>query len=112
MAGKGGIRSTSWKSGTQPVKQKGTKHKKTLLKESVGLKNWEGLKQYIETEGAERLVSELKNLKGRDYVIAFQSMTEFVKPKLARQEVKAEIDATISSKKPVIHLPDGTMLEI
>ncbi len=112
MAGKGGLRSTSWKSGTQPVKLKGTKHKKTLLKEAVGLKNWEGLKHYIETEGAEKLVDELQKLTGRDYVIAFQSMTEFVKPKLARQEVKAEIDTTISSKKPAIRLPDGSMLEI
>lgn len=112
MDRRGGKRSTTWTADNHPTMKKGAKHKRTVVKESIGLKNWEGLKQYIETEGAEKLVDELKKLNGRDYVIAFQSMTEFVKPKLARQEVKAEIDTTISSKKPVIHLPDGTILEI
>jgi hypothetical protein len=103
MAGKGGTRSTTWKMGEQPVKKKGAKAKRTLIKEAIGLKNWEGFKSYLENEGATKLVEEMGKLKGRDYVMAFQAMTEFVKPKLARQEVKTEHSGTIAlTDRPVI----------
>ena len=109
---RGGRRSSTWKPGENPVKQKGQKHRKTKLKEALGLENWAGVQKYIEGEGATKLVQEMMKLKGRNFVIAYQAMTEFVKPKLARQEVKAEIDETVTIKQPSIQLPDGTNLEI
>lgn len=108
----GGKRSTTWKPGTNPTRKKGSKARKTQVKEALGLKNWAGFKDYIENEGATKLIQEMKKLKGKDFVIAFQAMTEFVKPKLARQEVKAEIDTTVTQNAPAIKLPDGTMLDI
>lgn len=108
----GGKRSTTWKPGENPVKKKGQRHRSTKLKEAIGLKNWEGFKAYLENEGATKLIEEMQKLKGKDFVIAFQSMTEFVKPKLARQEVKAEIDANHNVNCPSIKLPDGSDLEI
>lgn len=110
--GQGGKRSTTWKPGENPVKKKGQRHRSTKLREAIGLKNWEGFKAYLENEGATKLIEEMQKLKGKDFVIAFQSMTEFVKPKLARQEVKAEIDTTLTTKVPSVLLPDGTTLEI
>lgn len=84
---RGGKRSSAWKPGESPVMKKGTKHKKTILKEKLGLKNWNGLVKYIETEGATKLIEEVKKLRGRDFVIAINSLAEYVKPKLARTEV-------------------------
>jgi hypothetical protein len=82
----GGIRKSSWKKGTSPIKAKGVKNKKTILKESLGLTNWNKLVSFIEHEGAEKMVEELQKLTGTSFSIAFQSITEFIKPKLSRKE--------------------------
>lgn len=90
MAGRGGIRSTSFKKGSNPIKAKGTKHKKTILKEAIGLKNWDSLKEFIEGKGAGKLVTEMNKLTGRNYVIAYSTLAEFVKPKLARTTLEGD----------------------
>lgn len=100
MAGRGGKRSTTWKKGETPVKQKGMKSKKTLIKEALGLENWEGLVKYIETEGATKLVEEMGKLTGDKFAAAFRGMAEFVKPKL--QHIDAKIKANLHlSDQPI-----------
>ena len=103
MGTRGGKRSTTWQPGANPIMKKGAKHKKTLVKEAIGLKNWEGFKEFVDKEGATKLIEEMKKLKGRDFVMAMQAMTEFVKPKLARQEVKTEHSGSIALiDRPVV----------
>lgn len=87
MAGRGGARSSAWKPGEAPKKEKGTKNKKTVLKEAIGLSGWSQLEDFIKNEGAERLVEAMQALKGRDFVIAYSTLAEFVKPKLQRSTV-------------------------
>ncbi|HRE52243.1 MAG TPA: hypothetical protein PK339_12525 [Flavitalea sp.] len=79
----------TWKKGRKPpvTRPKGSKNKRTLVKEAIGLDNWEGFEQFVRTDGATKLITEIKKLKGRNYVIAYQSLLEFIKPKLARQEL-------------------------
>jgi hypothetical protein len=85
--------STSFTKGNKG-KPKGVKHQKTLVKEALGLQNWEGLKQYIETEGSTRLMEEMKKMKGRDLLYAMRYMTEFFKPKL--RSIDAKVKANIN----------------
>lgn len=95
---------------------KAGKNKKTILKEAVGLKNWEGLKTYIETEGATKLIREMQKLKGRDFVIALNGLAEFVKPKLARTEVSGPggkpIQTQSTTEIDYSKLSDATLAEI
>jgi len=111
MAGKGGIRSTSFKSGANPVRQTGSKNKRTILKEKMGLQNWNTLTDFIENDGAGKMVTEMKKLTGKNYVIAYGILAEFVKPKLARVTVAGDKDAPINFQlltvDPLI-LPDDT----
>jgi hypothetical protein len=97
MPGKGGRTSGTWKKGENPIMKKGTKHKSTKIKEALGLQNWEGLKNYIENEGATKLIEEMKKLNKKDFVFAMRVMTEFFKPKLR------SIDAKVKGN---IHLAD------
>jgi hypothetical protein len=92
MAGKGGIRSTSWKKGENPKRKEGQKSKTTLLKESMGLSNWDRLASFIKNEGAEKLVDELSTLKGRDFINAYSGLAEYVKPKLQRTTIEGDPD--------------------
>lgn len=85
------VTKTSFKKGEKRVvKTKGVKHKKTLLKESIGLKNWEQLASFVKNEGSEKLVEELVKLTRANYVYAWQAVAEFVKPKLTRVEYKED----------------------
>lgn len=88
----------TWPKGKKPPvkKPKGAKSKRTLLKEKLGLKNWSELQSFIETHGIEKAVKEMQKLKGKDYMTAFTSLTEFVKPKLARTEVLADVKTDIT----------------
>lgn len=88
----------TWPKGKKPPvsKPKGAKSKKTLLKERLGLKNWSELQLFIETKGIARAVKEMEKLKGKEYMTAFTSLTEFVKPKLARTEILADVKTDIT----------------
>jgi hypothetical protein len=87
MSVRGGKRTTSWKPGQAPSKKKGTKNKRTVLKETIGLKSWDELTAFIEGKGVSKCVNELFKLKGSAYVYAYLTLTEYVKPKLARKEL-------------------------
>lgn len=90
MAGKGGIRSTSFKPGQNPTRKKGVKNKTTLVKEKLGLDGWERMCRYILNAGADKYIEELKKLKGKDFHVSYNALTEFVKPKLSRQEMNVK----------------------
>ena len=77
-------------------KKKGTLHKKTLVKQKVGIDNWNQLAGFIEGDGLKRYVQELQDMKGRDYTTAFNALSEFVKPKLSRSEVLADVRTDIT----------------
>jgi hypothetical protein len=82
-----GKTSTSFKPGN-PGKPKGAKHKTTLLKESLGLKNWDKLVSFVNNEAAEKLVDEMAKLHGKDFIYALTMVAEYVKPKLQRTTVE------------------------
>lgn len=109
MAGKGGRTSGTWKKGQNPVKKKGTRHKRTVLKESIGLSNWAKLKSFIENEGAEKLVSEMQGLSGKEFINAYSSLAEYVKPKLQRTTLAGDPDNPIASKLDVTKLPTDVL---
>lgn len=96
--GRGGKRSTTWPKGQKPpVKRlKGSLGKKTLVKKAVGLENWDGLKNYLETKGSTKMIKEIQKLQGKDFVTAMHAMMEYVKPKLTR--VDGKLNANINLK--------------
>jgi len=98
MAWKGGRVKSTWPKGQKsPVNRpKGSKNKKTILKERLGLKGWEDLKDFIETDGADKLVKEMKKLTGKSYVMAVSMVSEYVKPKLSRVDAKIKGDINLS----------------
>lgn len=64
-----------------PGKKKGTKGKRTLILNTFA--------EYIVEGGMEKFQTELNKLTGKDYVQSYLAIFEYVKPKLARQEVKS-----------------------
>lgn len=63
-------------------KPKGAKSKKTLVLDAFAAHVVEG--------GMEKFMKELNTLKGSAYVMAYMSIFEYVKPKLARSEVNVD----------------------
>ena len=84
------VNDTTFKKGDNRVrKPKGAISKKTKLAQTLGL-NFDTAKQYMVTTGLNRFVVEMEALNGRDYAIAYLSLLEYFKPKLARQEIAIE----------------------
>lgn len=100
-----GATSTTWKKGTNPVKKPGTKHKTTLAKEAIGVKNWEDLKDFIDNKGVEKCIDELLKMKQGYYVSAFLSLCEFVKPKLQRTTIAGDKDEPIVFQEVKTYAP-------
>lgn len=94
----GGKTGTTWAAGQKPPvkKPKGAKSRATKVKEALGLTGWERMCQYILNEGADKYVEELQKLKGKDFHVSYNALSEFVKPKLSRQEmnIKGNIHLT------------------
>lgn len=95
---RGGRTKATWPKGQKPPvkKPKGAKNKRTLLKEAIGIDNWAQLQSFIETHGIKKCVQEIQKLSGKDFVSSFTQLTEFVKPKLARTEVLADVKTDIT----------------
>lgn len=74
---------TTWVKG-QGGKPKGAVHRKTVIKEAIGLTGWEKLGQAFEGELADKMLEEIKKLKGKDYTTAMALFAEYFKPKLNR----------------------------
>lgn len=65
----------------------GAKNKKTLIIDSFAKTICDG--------GMDKFEQELKKLSGKDYVNAYLQLFEYVKPKLSRMEMKADVKATV-----------------
>ena len=91
MAGRGGIRSTSFKKG-EGGKPLGAKNQTTKVKEAIGLTGWEALCEFIKNDGADKFMEEMMKLKGYSYINAYATLAEYVKPKLARTVIAGDKD--------------------
>lgn len=69
---------------------------------------WDNLAEYINGEGAERLLLELKNMGGKDFTRNYLKLLEHFKPKLTRSDhsPEDEADRTITVEL-VQQLPSG-----
>lgn len=100
---------TSFKKGERLVgRQKGSLNKRTQIKEQIGLSSWAELSEKMLNEGANKVWQEIYKLKGKEYVMAYNTLLEYMKPKLARQEVKQEI----VNKDPLGMSPDERKKEL
>ena len=72
-------------------RKKGTPNRATRVRKSLGIQRWEEMASFLETKGAKKCSEELLNLKGKDYVSAYASLSEFFKPKLSRTEQAGSI---------------------
>lgn len=99
--GRGGKTSATWPKGKKPPvkKPKGRKNNRTLVKEAIGLQNWEGLKTFLQTEGSTKMIAEIQKLKGKDYINATTALLEYVKPKLTRVDGKIKTDVDLTNAK-------------
>ena len=81
---------TSFKPGERKAgRQQGTKNKKTMLKESIGIDTWQQVENYLVTEGAEKLIDSMRQLKPGQFVYAYTGLLEYFRPKLSRQQLTA-----------------------
>lgn len=74
-----------------PGKQKGAVSEKT--------KFWNGMKDFMINEGAEKFQKELMKLKGPQFVYAYSNALEYFQPKLNRTTLEGDPD------KPLIQAP-------
>lgn len=70
-------------------KKTGGRTKDTPNKRTV---QWEAFSEYCLNGGLQRFEQELNALEGKDFVNAFTTLLEFHKPKLARTELKGDLD--------------------
>jgi hypothetical protein len=68
-------------------RKKGLPNKKTAILDTFA--------QSVVDGGMEKFKKELNKLEGKDFVNAYLSLFEYVKPKLSRMEMKAEVEAKI-----------------
>lgn len=80
---------------TAPKGKGGATHKKTKVKQAIGLDNWQNFCNYVVTNGVDKLIDEMNKLKGKDFVIAFSALIEFVKPKLSRTTLEGDKEVPI-----------------
>jgi hypothetical protein len=81
---------TSFTPGNRPAgRGKGTKNKRTELREAIGINSWQQIEHYLTTEGAEKLISSMKELRPGQFVYAYTGLLEYFRPKLSRQQLSA-----------------------
>lgn len=81
-------------------KPKGVIHKKTKIKQAIGLTGWEKLGKAFEGELADKMLEEIKKLKGKDYTTAMALFAEYFKPKLNRTTLEGG-DKPIETKTTI-----------
>lgn len=87
--------STTFTKKSAPKGKGSAKRTSTKIKEAIGLDGWENLCSYIKTEGSSKLQEEMSKLKGKDYITAFSSLVEYVKPKLQRTTVAGDPESPL-----------------
>ncbi|MGN7785192.1 hypothetical protein ACTJIJ_11725 [Niabella sp. 22666] len=102
-----GRNQTSFTSKTAPKGKGSSKNTKTKIIEAIGLSGWEKLESFLLNEGAEKLCESLSKLKPKDFVVAFDKLTEYVKPKLSRQTIVGEKDSPINIEIIKTYASDG-----
>lgn len=87
-------------------KKKGVKNKKTLILETFAKDIVDG--------GMERFQTELNKLQGQNYVYAYLTLFEYVKPKLSRTTIQGDGDnpIIIEESVDVSKLSEATKREI
>lgn len=82
---------TSFGPGSRPTgRAKGTKNKRTQLREAIGMESWQAIETYLTTEGAGKLIDSMRELRPNQYVIAYTGLLEYFRPKLSRQQIAAD----------------------
>lgn len=82
---------TSFGPGSRPTgRAKGTKNKRTQLREAIGMESWQAIETYLTTEGAGKLIDSMRELRPNQYVIAYTGLLEYFRPKLSRQQLAAD----------------------
>ena len=77
-------------------KPKGAVMAHTKVKKEIGLDNWNKLCEYVTNEGALKYIDTLEQLDQKDYIIAFNAILEYIKPKLIMNNninVNVDIDS-------------------
>ena len=77
-------------------KPKGAVDMATRIKDKVGASTWDGFATWMVNEGIDRFKEEMESLSGKDYIIAYSTIFEYVKPKLIRNNnvnVNVDIDS-------------------
>lgn len=87
--------STTFTRETAPKGKGSSKRAKTRIKEALGVQTWNELIAWVEGQGIEKCIEEIQKLKGKDYVYAYSTIIEYVKPKLARTTVAGDPNAPI-----------------
>ena len=90
------ISTTSFTKGNKG-KPPGTKHRRTVVKDKLGLSSWEKMTEYILTDGINKYIHELSTLRGKDYIVCFDQILEYVKPKLTRSQVEVNANVHIDT---------------
>lgn len=77
---------------------------KKLGSVSEKTRHWNELKDFVTEKGAEKYKQEIMSLEGKDFIIAYNNILEYFKPKLARTEIKheGEINQTIGVEIEII----------
>lgn len=70
-----------WK---QQLEKEETPEETAQIAEYTGGNKWEDIKAAMEGEFAERFLTEMKVLSGREFVRVYLKMLEYVKPKIVR----------------------------
>jgi hypothetical protein len=100
------VNQTSFTPGKRPAgRGKGTKNKRTELRESIGINTWDQIEDYLVNEGAEKLISSMRELRPGQFVYAYTGLLEYFRPKLSRQQLSAapgegEVIVTMNLNSP------------
>jgi hypothetical protein len=77
----------------QHGKVKGSIHAVTKVKQKVGLDTWQAFGDWLATEGIQGYKARMSDLSDKEYIIAFNMIIEYFKPKLSRKQI--DMDASI-----------------
>ena len=78
-----------------------------------GSEGFRDLTDYVENEGASRIIHELRGMNGVDFSKTYLKLMEFVKPKLIRTNNSAADDKDRQVHIKIMQrLPDGEIREI
>jgi hypothetical protein len=90
------ISSTSFGKGNKG-KIVGSKHKQTMIKEKMGLDSWQKMAEYMVTDGLNKYIYELGNLKGKDYIVCYEMLLKYVRPSLQKSQIDLNANVVIDN---------------